>query len=208
MNQHLIEQYVAGKLDETAAAAFEEYCLANPEVARQVEFEQRLKSGIEQVSRGSTAEFVRSDYNGVWKFAVAASLLLFVAANGFLWQRLRSSEPHVLAAVTAETQHSRLSMRLALVRGAGSLPQLPDGVVRVEIAGLFDPGYQYSVALDRLQKNRSFETLATLYGQRPTSPVTLELMIDSNQLESGSYTFRVRKQASAEDSLDFGFVKP
>lgn len=208
MNPHLIEQYVAGKLDETAAAAFEEYCLTNPEVARQVEFEQRLKSGIQQVSRGSTAEFVRSDYNGLWKFAVAASLLLFVAANGFLWQRLRGSEPHVLAAVTAETQHSRLSMRLALVRGADSMPQLPDGVVRVEIAGLFDPGYQYSVALDRLQKNRSFETLATLYGQRPTSPVTLELMIDSNQLESGSYTFRVRKQASAEDSLDFGFVKP
>ena len=88
------------------------------------------------------------------------------------------------------------------------MPQLPDGVVRVEIVGLFDPGYQYSVALDRLQKNRSFETLATLYGQRPTSPVTLELMVDANQLESGSYTFRVRKQASAEDSLDFGFIKP
>jgi hypothetical protein len=208
MNAQLIEQYVAGKLDETAAAAFEEYCLAHPEVARLVEFEQRLKSGIQQVSRGSTAEFVRSDYNGLWKFAAAASLLLFVAANGFLWQRLRSTEPHVLAAVTAETQHSRLSMRLALVRGADSMPQLPDGVVRVEIVGLFDPGYQYSVALDRLQKNRSFETLATLYGQRPSSPVTLELMIDSNQLDSGSYTFRVRKQASAEDSLDFGFVKP
>ena len=208
MNPHLIEQYVAGKLDETAAAAFEEFCLANPEVARQVEFEQRLKAGIQQVSRGSTAEFVRSDYNVLWKIAAAASLLLFVAANGFLWQRLRSSEPHILAAVSAESQHSRLSMRLALVRGADSMPQLPDGVVRVEIVGLFDPGYQYSVALDRLQKNRSFETLATLYGQRPTSPVTLELMIDANQLETGSYTFRVRKQASAEDSLDFEFVKP
>jgi hypothetical protein len=33
-------------------------------------------------------------------------------------------------------------------------------------------------------------------------------MVDANQLESGSYTFRVRKQASAEDSLDFGFIKP
>ena len=121
MNQHLIEQYVAGKLDETAAAEFEEYCLTHPEVARQVEFEQRLKSGIEQVSRGSTAEFVRSDHNVLWKIAAAASLLLFVAANGFLWQRLRSSEPHILAAVSAESQHSRLSMRLAQVRVRASM---------------------------------------------------------------------------------------
>jgi hypothetical protein len=205
---NLVEQYVAGRLDETAAAAFEEYCLMNPEVARQVEFEQRLKTGIEQVSRGSTAEFVRSDYNNLWKIAAAASLLLFVAANGLLWQRLRSSEPHILAAVAAETQPTGLSMRVALVRGAESLPQLANGLVRVEIVGLFDPGYQYSVALDRLHQSRTIETLATLYGQNPTSPVSLEFMIDGNQLESGNYAFRVRKQASAEDSLDFGFIKP
>jgi hypothetical protein len=208
MNQHLIQQYVAGKMGEAEASAFEEFCLMNPDVARQVEFEQRLKSGIAQVSRGSTAEFVRSDNSRLWKIAAAASVLLFLAANGLLWQRLRDSDPHVLAAVASQSQRNGLSMRLALVRGADSIPQLPSGLVRVEIVGLFDPGVPYSVALDRLQQGRSVETLASLYGQRPTSPVTLEVMIDGRQLVSGSYSFRVRKQGGAEDSLDFGFVKP
>ena len=45
MNQEQIEQYVAGTLGEAEAEAFEEYCLANPEFARQVEFEQRLQGG-------------------------------------------------------------------------------------------------------------------------------------------------------------------
>ena len=58
-------------------AAFEEYCLANPEFARQVEYEQRLKAGIALVARGSTAEFVRSnDHPMRWKFAAAAGILL------------------------------------------------------------------------------------------------------------------------------------
>ena len=42
MNQGQIEQYVAGHMGEAEALAFEEYCLANPEFARQVEYEQRL----------------------------------------------------------------------------------------------------------------------------------------------------------------------
>ena len=32
-------------------------------------------------------------------------------------------------------------------------------------------------------------------------------MIDSEQLRAGSYSLRVRKQASGEEALDFGFVK-
>ena len=54
MNQDQIEQYVSGRMGESDARVFEEYCVANPEFARQVEFEQRLKAGIVQASRGST----------------------------------------------------------------------------------------------------------------------------------------------------------
>ena len=32
-------------------------------------------------------------------------------------------------------------------------------------------------------------------------------MIDSDRLEPGAYSLRVRKQASDEEALDFGFVK-
>ena len=132
--QQLIEQYVAGKLAEAEAEAFEVSCLEDPELARQVEFEQRLKAGLEQVARGSTAEFVRSQGTLGWRLAAAASVVLFLCAGFYLWQRLPGVHPQVLAAVTS-AEHEGPSMRLALVRGAESAPQLPSGKVRVEIVG-------------------------------------------------------------------------
>ena len=38
--------------------------------------------------------------------------------------------------------------------------------------------------------------------------MSLDVLIDSKQLRSGSYSLRVRKQASGEEALDFGFLKP
>jgi len=207
MNQQLIEQYVTGRMSEAEAAAFEDYCVANPEFARQVEFEQRLKAGLKMVASGSTAEFVRSAPADRWKIAVAASVVLAVVAGAFFWQRLPGLQPQILAAAPVNDQHEFASMRLALIRGVESLPQLPEGQVRIEIVGLFDTGFHYSIALDRLEKDKSIATVALLNGQHPTSPVTLEVLIDSTQLEPGSYFLRVRKQASDEEALDFSFVK-
>jgi hypothetical protein len=208
MNQDLIDRYVAGRLGEAEAVAFEEYCLANPEFAKQVEFEQRLKAGIVQVASGSTAEFVRSNHPLPWRLAAAAGVLLAVISAFFVWSRvLPTHTPAVMAAVTTDDQRSGASLRLALVRGNDGMPALQSGLVRVEIVGLFDLGFHYSVALDRLEHGKNVDTIATLYSQHPTSPITLEVMIDSDQLRSGSYSLRVRKQASDEDALDFGFVK-
>ncbi len=208
MNQHLIDKYVAGTMSEAEAEAFEVACLEDPELARQVEFEQRLKAGLAQVARGSTAEFVRAESSTRWRLAAAASFLLFICAGVYLWQHLPGTRPQLLAAVVSDAERNGSSMRLALVRGAEHMPQLPGGKVRVEIVGLFDPGYHYSVMLDRLPESKGELNVATLYGQHPTSPVTLEVMIDGDQLESGTYALRVRKQASDEDALDFSFVKP
>ena len=206
MNQEQIEQFVAGRMSENDARAFEEYCVANPEFAKQVEFEQRLKTGITLVSRGSTAEFVRSTPSVRWQLAAGILVVLFV---GFLgWHKFGPhGAPAIMAAVSTDAQRNGKSLRLALVRGSESTPTLPSGRVRVEIAGLFDPGFQYSIALDRLDTKRNIDTVATLYGQHPASPMTLEVMVDSRQLESGTYSLRVRKQASAEEALDFEFLK-
>ena len=207
MNQDKIEQYVAGKMDEAEACAFEEYCLADPDFAKQVEFEQRLKTGIKLVARGSTAEFVRSNNPMHWRLAASAAALLALSVAFFAWHANPVSARPVLAALAGEAQLNGPSMRLALVRGAEATPALQGGQVRVEIVGLFDPGVHYNVSLDRLEPNKSTKTLATLYGQHPTSPMTLEVMIDSAQLKSGTYSLRVRKQSSDEEALDFGFVK-
>jgi len=208
MNQEAIEQYVAGRLSEDEAIAFEEYCVANPEFAKQVEFEQRLKTGLALVARGSTAEFVRSEPGPLrWNIAAAAGILLCLFSMYYLWSHYVPEARPLMAAVTSDTQRSGPTLRLALVRGSESTPALQEGIVRVEIVGLFDLAYHYSVALDRLEDKKKSDTVATLYSQHPTSPVTLEVMIDSNQLRPGNYSLRVRKQASDEESLDFGFVK-
>lgn len=208
MNQDLIDRYVAGRLSEAEAEAFEDYCLANPEFAKQVEYEQRLKAGLAQVASGSTAEFVRSNHPLPWRFAAAAAVLVAVFTIFQVWKRVSPAHvPPIMAAVTTDDQRGGAALRLALVRGTETAPALQPGVVRVEIVGLFDLGFHYSVALDRLEHNRNVDTVATLYSQHPTSPVTLEVMIDSDQLAPGTYSLRVRKQASEEDALDFGFVK-
>jgi hypothetical protein len=208
MNQELIDQYIAGRLSESEAQAFEEYCLAHPEFAKHVEYEQRLKAGIMQVARGSTAEFVRSNHPLRWSLAAAAGLLLAIVSIFYLWNNpLAVTSRPIMAAVQTDAQRNGSSLRLALVRGTDSAPTLQSGIVRVEIVGLFDLGFHYSVALDKLEQNKKIDTVATLYSQHPTSPVTLEVMVDSDQLGPGVYSLRVKKQASDEEALDFGFVK-
>jgi hypothetical protein len=207
MNQQQMEQYVSGRMSESDARAFEDYCVANPDFARQVEFEQRLKAGITQVASGNTAEFVRSNNPMRWSWAAAAGIVLVLFAGFFLYNHYVPRNEPIMAAVTPGTQSQARLLRLALVRGTETTPELPGGLVRVAIAGLFDTGFQYSVALDRLDPKRNIDTIATLYGQRPASPVTLEVMIDSDQLEPGAYSLRVRKQAANEEAIDFEFLK-
>ena len=207
MNQQQIEQYVAGRMTQAEAEAFEEYCLANPDFAKQVEFEQRLKLGLAQVAQGSTAEFVRSNHPLRFRIAAAAAVLLCLSAAFYAFHASPAGARPLLAAVSGDAQHRGSTMRLALVRGAETSPALQSGLVRVEIVGLFDTGVHYSVALDRLQSKKAIDTLATLYGQHPSSPMTLDVLIDSDQLEAGTYSLRVRKQSSDEEDLDFSFVK-
>lgn len=207
MNQQQIEQYVAGKMSQAEAEAFEVYCLENPEFARQVEFEQRLKAGLAQVSRGSTAEFVRSNNPLRWRLAAAAAVLLCLCAGFYAIHASTGRAQPLLSAVSDHFPRSGATMRLALVRGADTAPALQKGQVRVEIVGLFDPGVHYVVSLDRLEPKKEVDTLATLEGVHAASPMTLEVVIDSDRLERGAYSLRVRKQTSDEEALDFGFVK-
>jgi hypothetical protein len=195
-------------MSEADARAFEEYCVGNPEFARQVEFEQRLKAGMAQVARGSTAEFVRSGHPMRWSLAAAAGMLFALLGGLWIWQRqVPHSAPTLLAAVSEDDARIDHSLRLALIRGSDLTPVLPGGRVRVEIAGLFDTGHAYSIALDRLDTKRNIDTIATLSDQQPVSPVALEVMVDSNRLEPGTYSLRVRKQSSEEEALDFEFLK-
>jgi hypothetical protein len=208
MNQDMIDRYISGSMSESDAQAFEEHCLANPEFARVVEYEQRLKIGIAQVASGSTAEFVRSETPLRWSLAAAAGVLIALTSVFYVWSSSHTLAPTIMAEVVDSRPVGDASMRLALVRGSDSIPTLPAGLVRVEIVGLFEAGNVYSVALDRREQNQKIDTIATLNDQHPSSPMSLDVLIDSKQLRSGSYSLRVRKQGSGEEALDFGFQKP
>jgi hypothetical protein len=207
MKQDQIEQYLSGKLGEADAQAFEAYCVANPEFARQVEYEQRLRAGMEEVARGSTAEFVRADNPLGMRFAIAASVLVLLGVALVGWRAWDTSYSRPVLAATADAGESHPLLRLAQVRGGTDLPALLDETMRVEIVGLFDSKYHYSVELVRRRDDIHIENVATLYGQRPTSPVTLEVTLHGMRVRPGIYLLRVRKQAAEEEPLEFEIVK-
>ncbi len=209
MNPQQMEQYVQGRMSESEARAFEDYCVANPQFARQVELEQRLKSGMAQAARWPTAEFVRSERPMRGRMAAAiAGILLSVTTLFYVWHNYVPKPANViLSLVDTDPERNGDSVRLALVRGADGKPSLPAGLVRVEIAGLYDAGFLYSIALDRMDERKNIEAVATLYGVRPKSPVTLEVMLDGDQLAPGAYSLRVRKQTSVDEPLDIEFLR-
>lgn len=208
MSPSRIEDYLAGRLSDDEARAFEDYCVANPEFARQVELEQRLKAGLTQVARGSTEEFVRTSRPLRWRFAAAVAGILVAASTlVFVWQRYVPSPARAILAIVGPAGENQASpMRLALERGADK-PSIPARLLRVEIAGLYEPGSYYTVALERVDEKKNIETVATVHGVQPRSPVSLEVMLDGAQLVPGGYSLRVRRQTSVDEPLDIEFQR-
>jgi hypothetical protein len=205
VNPELIERYVAGQLGEAEAEAFEDYCVANPEFARLVEHEQRLRAGIVQVATGSTTVFAASDRRRPWRLAAAAAVLFAIVGGAYVWNRVPTAP--ILAAITHDGPRVTDTLRLARVRGSESMLVLEPGRVRVEIIGMFDPAADYTVALDRRAGVDEGAMISNVNGLHPASATLLEVAIDGAQLQPGSYSLRVRKQGSSDDVLEFGFTR-
>jgi hypothetical protein len=207
VNQERIELYVAGQLSSAEAEAFEDYCVANPEFARLVEHEQRLRAGIAQVATGSTAEFIAPAHRRPW-LAAAAAALIAVMVGVYFWTRIPGAyAPPIVAAVVHDGRYAGETLRLARVRGSETIPVLERGLVRVEIVGLFDPASEYSLTLDRRLGANEVEIVSTLNGLHPASSTSLEVSIDGVRLPPGVYSLRVSNQGSAEDMLEFRFTR-
>lgn len=206
MNQQLIDRYVAGRLSEPDAEEFEAYCLANPEFARQVEAEQLMKAGIAHVARTTPQAFAAParDTSWRWRLALAASVVIALGIGLFSWAPNAVMRVPVLAAAGIDTGAPVL--RLAMVRGAGSTPALGAVPTRVEIAGLFDPGVDYTVSLLPLEEPPA-AAIATLEHHRATSGVSMQVTVDGARLEPGVYTLRIRRSDSADEPLDFTFLR-
>jgi hypothetical protein len=206
MNQQLLDRYVAGRLGEKESEEFEEYCLTHPDFARQVEAEQLLRAGVQRVVRESPGEFAAPARRPVhWPVALAASLVLGLGA---MWL-LRTPDPAPLMTLAAVEDAGALPvLRLAMVRSAvDGMPRLPPGRVRVEIAGLFDAGTDYTVSLQRQDPPQAVDEGAQLRGERSASGTSLHVVIDGDRLAAGTYTLQILRAQSSDEPLEFVFVK-
>lgn len=91
-----VSAYLANRLSEVDAQAFEQYCLAHPHFARDVERELQLKVGIRQLHhpvRLATRSHAKK--RPYWPIALAASMIL--AALVFFELRPHTSPPTLLA---------------------------------------------------------------------------------------------------------------
>ena len=194
---------------EAEADAFEDSCVANPEFARQVELEQRLKAGLAQVARGSTSEFVRSDDDpsaGAWPLPPACwrSCSRRLICGSACRARSHTSWPRSRGDAAAQRRRRCGSRWCAARRICRSCRAARCAWKSSACSIRAFTTVSRSIACG---PEKDAETVATLYGQHPSSPVTLEVMLDSEQLDAGAYSLRVLKQASDEEPLDFGFVK-
>src|SRR6185369_5812836 len=130
---------------EAEAEAFEDYCVANPEFARLVEHEQRLRAGIAQVATGSTTEFVRTRDQRPWYLAIAAAVLAAILGVAYTWNHAPVAHGSPILAAVNHGGYEGKTLRLARLRGGNTTPVLERGLVRIEIVGLFDPEAHYTL---------------------------------------------------------------
>src|SRR5688572_19616288 len=98
-DQHWVRRYVAGELNDVESVAFEDFLVAHPDVARQVELEQRMTAGLARVGHEEFAEAPRAGIPPWW-LATAACVLLGVAAMTGVKQGWLGGGPKILMAAT------------------------------------------------------------------------------------------------------------
>lgn len=78
----VVADYLANRLNEAEALAFEHYCLEHPDFARDVERELALKTGLRQVYQPAEQvnSLIRKRTFTRWPLALAASVAIIVCA--------------------------------------------------------------------------------------------------------------------------------
>ena len=139
----VVADYLANRLSETEAQAFELYCLEHPDFARDVERELALKTGMREADQSAaqiSAPTRRRRY-GRWRLALAASIVVFASAVWII-QYAMDKRP-ALVAFTSTTDVPEQLRRSAIsqvwlvrVRGKSAATQVSapaDGVVEIRL---------------------------------------------------------------------------
>jgi hypothetical protein len=139
----VVADYLANRLSETEAQAFELYCLEHPDFARDVERELALKTGMREADRSPAQISVptRRRRYGRWRLALAASVVVLASAV-FIVQYVVDKRPALVAFTSAtdvpeQLKRSAISqVWLVRVRGKSAATQVStpaDGIVEIRL---------------------------------------------------------------------------
>jgi hypothetical protein len=206
-DQQWVRRYVAGELNDVETVAFEDFIVAHPDVARQVELEQRMTAGLARVGH---EEFADAPRGGIpqWWLATAACVLLGVAAMLGVKQGWFGGGPKILMAATADSQRSVTRLRLAQLRGDADRTRVPgQSLVLLDIVGPFHADATYSVSLRRHEANGQTR-VTELRKLKPSTPTELAVLLNNDLILPGEYSVVVTRDSSDDIELSFDFQKP
>jgi hypothetical protein len=205
-----VADYVAGKLNATDSAAFEDYCVAHPELVAEVETEERLRRALSAADASAFAR-TRASSRLHTTLLVAACIALVSAGGVWLASLWWTSTPVLLAASVAElgsnaASSSRVRVALTRVRsgGASSIALPPDAaVIEIGISELdLEPGKRYDLTLERFDTDAKITSIA-----RGAALVdidgTLTVYTTRELLRTGRYRLRLAGDAGEAERFDF-----
>jgi hypothetical protein len=141
-DENKVADYLADRLSDAEAQAFELYCLEHPVFARHVEQELALKTGMRAIRESGDKPLAAAKRNiSRWPLALAASVVILIAA-GLLFQYSARQHPRLVAfrsaaELTDQLKHAAVSeVRLARTRGQTTLTQVSvsdRGIVDIQV---------------------------------------------------------------------------
>lgn len=187
----VIADYLANRLNEAEAQAFELYCLEHPDFARDVERELALKTGLRRATQ-SVAQ-VRAPTpgrrHGRWALALAACVAALGSAVVFI-QYSKNTQP-ALVAFTSEVdlpdqlRRSAVSqLRLVRVRGNDTVTQVSasaNGVVEIRLLPDLDSksgGYSVQISAEQPSSTKPL----VVRNLSPAADGYLQLFVPANQM--------------------------
>jgi hypothetical protein len=203
----VVADYVANRLSERDAQAFELYCLDHPDFAQHVERELALKTGLRQAPVAAAqvgASTSKKRSSGRWPFALAASVV-FVGAV-VVYQYASHRIPALVAATSVGDLPDKLrraalsEVRLARMRGQGAATQVSisaSNVVKFQvIPDMTSEAGVYWVRISG-EAPSSIKPL-TVRGLRPTTDGFLQVYVPAAPMIGRTWVVSVGDDADAE----------
>ena len=202
----MVARYVGGKLSETEAAAFEDYCVAHPDLARDVALERKMSQALSRAVEESPERFAFRAPRQTWIWAAAACAVLAVPGVFVVREYLGHSSPGVIASL--ESGSGVLPhIRLAEMRGA-AIPNLgadSNSLMEIDLVAQFDANVRYQIAL-RSADDAGNPVIAQIESVLPVSTTNLLLQLDGTRIPPGGYLLTATPE-SAGRTLEFAFRK-